>query len=96
MRSVATLEKLTQHLSSTGIVITNLLAHQNIPQADWVDTHTLHQWVWPAHLKSNMSHILSRTALNWSHLEKRLIGCELHPSLPFSLTAEFNRLKVPI
>lgn len=96
MRSVSAIHRLASHLSKSGLLITNLLAHQNIPHSEWVETELLHNWVWSAHLKSNMSYILSRYPLDWSHLEKRAIRIDQLAILPFSLRSEVNRLKLQI
>ena len=96
MRSVSTLQSLANHLSNSGMLITNLLAHQNIPASDWRQLHGLNEWLWHAEMKSNISLIHSHLPLDSGLLKSRVNRLDTLGTLPFSLEAEFNRLIPPI
>jgi hypothetical protein len=96
MRSVSTLESLASHLSDSGMLITNLLAHQNIPASDWRVQHGLIEWLWHAEKKSNLSLVYSHLPLHNESLQSRVNRLDTLGALPFSLEAEFNRLITPI
>lgn len=96
MRDVSTLEYLAGHLSDSGILITNLLDYQNIPALEWHTRYGLHEWLWSANKKSNLSLIYSHLPLDYASLESRVNRLDILAALPFSLQAEFNRLITPI
>lgn len=96
MRQTEVLKNLVKHLSSDGILVTNLLKHQQIPSEDWLTDAHLHRWVWSAEHRSNLTLVLGYEDLDWSLIEIHARDIDAKGILPFELMSEIERLNPSI
>ena len=92
MRQTDILKRLTTHLSTDGILVTNLLKHQQIPCETWFAEAHLHGWVWAAEHRSNLTFVLGRQPLDWQMIQCHAEQVDAKGILSFELTKEIERL----